>query len=251
MTTGSHRTLLIVVMLCAFCIGAAHAADTRDFEARFGNWPYNHGTDEQTAAIRKEIALIKKALAGVPESQRVSVLTELGKQTKWGTPERAVAYLVSAWYGANYERCRDYLLNSFFWGAKQPYPFIWAEDTVGMLYWVYEKNHDFKLLHDLLTGNSDGAGATALIGLALDAIKNHPRGVLHVADISGKGRKVALSALSQHPNWFFRKGDEENKRIFRAYTTRVAADSKDPLYKTAKSLLEESRRLDAELKNKK
>jgi len=251
------NSLLCAVFLLALVsfMPPSNAADLRSFERAYGNTLYPYPNDNQKAAIRRELGLIKAGLKSVPESQRSKVLARLTRQTTWGSPERATACLVSAWYGADYIRSRDYLLNAFFWGVRgfdqgpgKPFPFEWAEDTVRLLYKVYEKNYDFRLLHDLLTGCADGAGATAISYLGVDAAKDHPRGILHISSMSRVGRSIALIALSKYPDGSFGECDEKHnapaKRVFRAYTIRVASDPADPLQKTAAGLLKESAAMD-------
>ena len=203
-------------------------------------------------ATKRQLAVIRKELEGAPVKERATVLRRLAEATKWGTPERAAAYYVCAWYGVKYERCRDYLLNCFFWiergfyrrYGKQPPPFCWAEDTVPLLYELYEHNHDFRLLHELVTGHSDGCGAEALHRLRIDSLTNHPRGVLHVTRISEQARRFALDVLSDR--FYSREQAKDMKRaktIFAASARRVAADPEDPLRTTARRLLNEASEL--------
>jgi len=204
------------------------------------------------AAIRHELKLIARSLESSPVRKRAGVLRDLAGKTRCGSPERAAAYYVCAWYGVNYERCRDYLLNAFFWiergfyrkYLKQPPPFCWQEDTVSLLYELYERNYDFRLLHDIVTGRSDGCGAEAIDVVRTQALGDHPRGMLHVARMSRSGRSLALEVLTtQYRTQASRESLKRARSIFPAYVRRVAADRKDPLRRTAQSLLREANSL--------
>ena len=243
---GIIRTLCLAILLCS-CVAPsvlasgslANLEDLRPIQRRLTTIYI----DTYHPAIRREVELIRRKLKAAPVAQRPRVLQTLAEQTRWGTPERATARYVCARYGVDYERSRDYLLNAFFWYGyrlhpPKPAPFSWAEDTVYLLYDLYERNHDFRLLHDLVTGDADAAGGEAIDDVRTRALQEHPRGMLHVAAMSGQARGLAESVLSGE----YRSGadGETNNRvmrIFRAYVRRVSADPKDPLYATARRLL--------------
>ena len=209
---------------------------------------------DQQPGTRQEIVYIRKALTGTPVSRRGSMLHGIAAKTRWGTPERATAYYVCAWYGVDYDMCRDYLLNTLFWKryySHRPYPmfpYCWAEDTFVLLYDLYERNHDFRLLHEMVTkrsgkGFADGCGAETLDFLTVQAFADHPRGMLHVAAMSSLGRELATKALTRRLQGT--EVDQESfdkaHSVFPSYVRRVAADRKDPLYGIARSLLKSAK----------
>jgi hypothetical protein len=198
-------------------------------------------------AGQRELALIGKMIDSTPRSRRAEALGRMARATKWGSPERAAAYCVCAWYGVNYARSRDYLLNVLFWSGIghrfSSYPQAVNEDTVDILYHIYERNHDFVLLHELLVHGGDGAVGEVLDVLRVDALRDHPRGVLHSAAISQSGFNLALSVLM---NQFIADVDREEldrvRRVFNVYIRRVAADRQDTLNTIARKLLRKSSR---------
>ncbi len=250
LSTKKALYAMVVCFLSAVCLlassKAVHAKTLSDLSdlpkierlAREGI-----GGDARTdTVVRHELELIRKSLQKVPTAKRARVLHDLAQKTKWGTMERATAFLVCAWYHVDYERSRDYLINCFFYAERRfdgPGPLGWAESTVFVLYALYEHNHDFRILHELVTGHSDGAGAGALAEVKVKAILEHPRGILHVATMSRQGRQISLDTLTRNLDAF----DVDKSRayaVYSAYVRRVASNKRDPLAVTAQSLLREA-----------
>ncbi|MHB1457740.1 MAG: hypothetical protein ACYC0V_12600 [Armatimonadota bacterium] len=197
----------------------------------------------ETKSVKKELILIRKSLKAAPAHDRSLVLRRLCNKTKWGTPERMVAYYVSAWYGVNYTRCRDYLFNYAFhnytsFEKPEHYDLMW-EAKFDLLYQLYEHNHDFKLLHDLFIAHTGEHMGEMLWDMRVDAITNHPRGVLHVAAISNEGQKTLIEELIDSyeidPSASYK--EINYRELFLIYCRRVAEDSNDPLREIAKRIL--------------
>jgi hypothetical protein len=210
------------------------------------------GDNKYSSEIRREFKSLREALTKTPVAQRPDALNKLAQQTKWGTSQRFIVYYVCAWYGVNYVSTRDSLTHAAFWWEwyigrpEDQHPFSFDDVSVDLLYALYEHNHDFKILHDILTTQSDAGTAELIIGFTDDAIVKHPRGVLHVAGMSAKGRSLAYDLLhlsprdENHPLYIL-YGTEDSLKKFRAYVTRVANDPKDPLNPVAKDLLKKRR----------
>ena len=199
------------------------------------------------SGVPRELSLIRKTLTRTRPSERSQALHELAQQTKWGTPERLAAYYVCAWYGVDYVPCREYLLNTFYWEFSKwghSPPSSWAEDTLSLLYILYQRNHDFRLLHEMVTKRSgtrhtDGCGSETLDCITVDAFAKHPRGMLHVAAMSDSGNQLAVEALTKNLKGIEVDQESFDKAysVFAPYVRRVAADREDPLSGLARSLL--------------
>ncbi len=187
------------------------------------------------------------SLNNVPPSDRVDLLLKLAKETKSGSYQRFVCSYVCAWYNVNYIKARDYLIHSAFWwewhiGNEKQHPYSFDDVCIDYLYALYERNHDFKILHDILTTQSDGAIAELIEGFVDETIEKHPRGLLHVADLSAKGHKLVYNILNLPPDDMTQPyGTDKSLRTFRIHITRVANDPKDPLCTQARSLLKKKR----------
>lgn len=259
--TKLRMVAVLPVALILLCATASNAdlsslndlSDLAKLEKMCVNAPPTSEYRSPEKQIRQEFALIKKGLSGTTVADRPAKLSELAKNTKWGTPERAAAYYVCAWYGVDYQSSRDYLLNSVLWLDRGYYkssnlhPYAWIDMGPVLLYKLYEHNLDFHLLHDLMLGREDAAVAEALTACKIDAFWKHPRGVLHMAEISPEGHEYVVHALRKRtgdPNldcWF--DDDKERGSVFADYVSRVAADTKDPLQPLAKGLLRDAKRM--------
>lgn len=207
--------------------------------------------DENTAVIKKELSLIEVKLKEIPVSKRGATLKYLAEQTKWGTTERYAAYYTCAWYGVNSVRCREYLTNATFWWERgfakdydnyEEYPAGFGDLGVDFLYKLYEHNHDFKLLHDIVTTQSDAGVAESIAFHTYRALFDHPRGILHIAEISDDGREFVISLLKYPPGDVsnpiaYMADSEDSIGFFRTYLQRVSKDRSDPLCKLAKDIL--------------
>ena len=213
--------------------------------------------DRNRPAIQEAFAAMKTQLGKAAPAARPGILKSMADGTKWGSPERYVVYYVCAWYGVDYKNCIGYLTNVACWwerGFEKAYkakfhverfdydagtvfPFSYQEMDFRLLYALYERNQDFRLLHDIVTNHSDGAGATVITSVTADAAKKHPRGLLHVAAISNKGHRLVAGVLGGASIPIRTMEDRSGLRGYRAYVGRVAADLKDPLKDTAARLL--------------
>ncbi len=190
---------------------------------------------------------LRDNLAEVPVRERANVLNGLSGETKWGTSQRFIAYYVCAWYGVNYHKVRNYLTHAAFWwewriGPESDRPFSFDDVSIDLLYALYEHNHDFKILHDILTTRSDAGTSELIVGLTEEAVAKHPRGVLHVAELSTKGHNLVSKLLHLSPQdennpLYILYGTEDSLKAFRTYVARVANDPKDPLSALARELL--------------
>ncbi len=190
---------------------------------------------------------LRDKIKQAPVNKRADVLNTLAKQTKWGTYQRFIAYYVCAWYGVSYIVSRNYLIHAAFWwewkiGSSTEEPFCFQDLSIDFLYALYEHNHDFQILHDILTTKGDAAIGEIIVCLTQDAIVKHPRGVLHIADISAKGYDIVYKLLHLPPcdennPIFILCSTEDSLKAFSNYITRVANDKKDPLSSLAKDLL--------------
>lgn len=194
---------------------------------------------------------LQKSLSKVPVRNRADLLIKLNRKTHWGSYQRYISSYVCAWYHVNYTRSRNYLFHAAFWVSSQigPYnshPFSFDDVCVDQLYALYERNHDFKVLHDLITTQSGAHTGEMIVCFTEEAITKHPRGILHVANISAKGHNFVSRILNLSPDddnhpLFILGGTEKSIKTFRTYTTRVANDPKDPLCAQARSLLKKKR----------
>ncbi|MBI3948048.1 MAG: hypothetical protein HY321_19180 [Armatimonadetes bacterium] len=205
--------------------------------------PGADGARPERAAARRMFGRIRSDFSGAGLADRRRMLRTMLAQSKWGSGERAAACAVSVWYGVEYKRCRDYLLNVFFrlekYGGRlqhrMPPPYGFDEETVDFLYDLYRNNHDFWLLHQMFTLSSDGAGAAVLSSTRVDAMRKHPRGVLRAAALSEKGLEAVRYWGFGFVRW--QEGGDSPPTEFRAYVRRVAGDSKDPLRGIAERLM--------------
>lgn len=205
------------------------------------------GDNKESDSIRQELKLLHDKLAATPVESRADVLNDAAAQTKWGTWQRYVVYYVCAWYGVNYTATKSYLTHAAFWwewqiGPESSHPFSFDDVSVDLLYYLYEHNHDFQILHDILTTQSDAGTEEVIVCFTEEAIGKHPRGVLHVAELSAKGRDLVCKLLHVPPQdddnpVSMLYGRESSCREFRACVRRVARDPKDPLSKLAADLL--------------
>lgn len=245
---------LLLLVLCVPCSAvakqSANLSDLKDFNTIEKSMPFDR--HEKPLPEQLYLRSLQHELVQAPTSERVALLKKLSEQTKWGTYQRFIAYYVCAWYGINYTRTRNYLIHTAFWwewhiGPESQHPFSFDDVSVDLLYALYEHNHDFRILHDILTTKSDAGTAELIVGFTEDAIAKHPRGVLHVAGMSAKGRDLAYKLLhlsprnENHPLYIL-YGTEDSLKTFRIYVTRVANDSKDPLNSLAKDLLKKPTR---------
>jgi hypothetical protein len=234
----------------AFAVEQAPLSDLGDFNTIENLMPF--GKDAKPSQEQLYLRSVRDELTQTPVGERRKVLNMLSDQTKWGTSQRFIAYYVCAWYGVNYDRTRDYLLHSAFWwewriGPQARRPFSFDDVSIDLLYALYEHNHDFKILHDILTTKSDAGTGELLVGLTENAVAKHPRGVLHVAEMSDKGRNLACKLLHLSPHdenhpLYILYDTEESLKAFRIYVIRVAKDPKDPLSALAKKLLKKPTR---------
>ena len=246
----SLRIVLLLLALCVPCCAFAaqqssSLSDLQQFSTIENAMPF--GDSSEPGEIQSYLRSIQAKLAKTPVSERAETLKDVSDQTKWGTYQRFVAYYVCAWYGVNYNRTRDYLIHTAFWwewgiGPQSQRPFSFDDVCIYMLYVLYEHNHDFKILHDILTTKSDAGTSQLIVCFTERAIAKHPRGVLHVAEMSEKGRDLAWKLLHLSPDdenhpLYILYYTEESLKTFRIYVTRVANDPEDPLCALAKGLL--------------
>jgi|GEM_PF-7088657 len=210
--------------------------------------PSTHSLNNDKDPKNAELYLwyLYDSLSNVPVSNRADLLLKLAKETKSGSYQKFVSCYVCAWYNIDYINARNYLIHSAFWwewhiGNEKQHPYSFDDVCIDYLYALYERNHDFKILHDIITTQS-GAGTGELIeGFTDEAIGKHPRGVLHVADLSAKGHNLVYKIINlstndeNHPLYI--SCTKANLRTFRTYINRVANDPKDPLCVQARSLL--------------
>lgn len=207
-------------------------------------------------AVKSVFASVRREIMQHPKSDQRAFLWGMARKTKWGSPQRYTTYYLCAWYGVRYKTCRDYLLNVAYWwerGLEDRYksqqhrardtyiPFGHSEDSSVLLYELYEHNHDFKLLHDIVTTESDGAGAEVICSIISQALERHPRGMLHVAELSKKGHDLAVkllkcSAADYDNDTFIMMLDPSSVQVFMTYVGRIASDAADPLSKLARRL---------------
>ena len=222
---------------------------TPDTTSRYGDGP----NTENLAGIEKTMFIgnsqyLKwhKKLSAVPVEKRAAILREFAQSTKWGTEERFIACYMCAWYGVDYTRTRDYLRNVTFWfywkngpqmtdKAGDEFPFSFDDVSIDCLYALYEHNHDFQLLHDIITTQADAGTETAIIGFTAEAISDHPRGILHVAGISPKGWRFVYSLVHNEASPDMELGYTGAE--LKPYFKKVAADRTDPLAPIAQDLL--------------
>lgn len=250
--------LAVSLLLNTIPVWASGLNDISDLSRttlRFGN---SNGSSEEKAQYR-ESTQIRQALRAAPISDRERVLARISRQTKWGTPERAVAYYISAWYGVNYQQCRDYLMNVTFWDYRfsvdqeksRQSPFAWDNGVGGvdLMFQLYKHNQDFKLLHDILLENGDAGMHEILDTLKFEAFQKHPRGVIHAAALSDEGRMSVTQMIIDPYNLIWNGGALPNddaiptghdKEQFLSYCRKVANDPNDPLRNTAKRLLSDT-----------
>ncbi|MEN6372475.1 MAG: hypothetical protein ABFD64_10745 [Armatimonadota bacterium] len=241
--------LLLFVPCSAFA--AAKSADLSDLKD-FGTIEklMLFGEHEKPRPEQLYLRSLRDELTKTPASERADLLRKLADETKWGTYQRFMAYSVCVWYGIDYTKTRDYITHATFWwewkiGTDADEPFNLSDVGIDFLYALYERNHDFKILHDIITTKSDAAVSELIIGFTLDAVEKHPRGVLHVAAISEKGRDLAWKLLhlsprdEDHPLYILYY-TEDALNGFRAYVTKVANDPKDSLSSLAKRLVAKS-----------
>lgn len=247
-------TLFLLLAVSSYCHASATQqkpplSDLKSFDTIEKLMPFD---PRETYPERDYLHSLRDELAKAPVEKRAGLLDKLAQQTKWGTHQRFISYYVCAWHHINYNRTRDYLIHCAFWwewkiDLESAPPFSFQDVSVDLLYALYERNHDFQILHDILTTASDAGTAELIVGLTEDATEKHPRGVLHVAEMSKKGRILACQLLHLPPSdrdhpLHILYGTESALKTFRVYVTRVASDPKDPLCLLAKGLLKKRAR---------
>lgn len=238
---------LVISLLCPTSRVCASLADLSDLSKIEKSCLDEASDDGNTNNIKKELVLIRKSLTTAPAYNRPFVLRRLYSETKWGTLERIAAYYISAWYGIDYRRCRDYIFNfAFHYDSvlmKLQSFNITQECGLDLLYQLYQHNHDFRLLHNLFIKKSGEHKGEMLYDIRLDAITNHPRGVLHVAAMSNEGRKALIEELIYSyeidPSASYK--EIHYRELFLMYCRRVAKDSNDPLREAARRILRETK----------
>lgn len=255
--------LVILIVLGNSCFAANRVgkkaeqlADLKDFAKiekmmplRGEEEPQNGPSDQYyflSKAIRADIRSLHKQLSSVSVEKRADILRAHARATKWGSSERFVDYYICAWYGVDYAKTIDYLKHVTFWWEwgigrdmtdknGEHFPFSFDDVCVDLLYALYVHNHDFRLLHDVITTPSDAGTAEVIMCLRSDAIRKHPRGVLHVAGISHKGWRLVYDFLHTQTDPNLDLAYTRSK--LSPYFKKVAADPTDPLSSLAKDLL--------------
>lgn len=246
-----YRSLILISCLIALVSAIAYSLGNLKELGKLEKSCLYAAEKEDIPAIKREFSTINNTLKVLPESKRAAALSRLAAATKWGTVERASAYYVCAWYGVNYRQCRNYLLHSAFWWESsrakdnQTRPFCWQENGFDLLYKLYEHNNDLWILHDLMIYTSDGAGATVLYSIKVDAIQKHTSDVLRTARLSKRGEEsvVQMVAGKGRMGDVFHYDFEGGNRPLQIYVRRTASNPKNPMHSLAKHILEKARTL--------